>query len=123
IRVTAWPGLAPLGELHAPGKNLTSLHISPDGAFMATGDSDASMSLWDLRPLLGRYLVTRPLAALTPADATTINLLAAAEHLPHPTRQALKYVARVLQHRFRYDIEVADAHTILAGEFDIEIEG
>jgi len=37
--------------------------------------------------------------------------------------RALLFVRSVLQHRFRYDVEVDEVPAIRTGDFDIEIEG
>ena len=37
-------------------------------------------------------------------------------------RQSLTFIQRVLQYRFRFDIEIDEVPAIKVGEFDIEIE-
>lgn len=122
VAFTAWANRAPLGRIQAEGKRLTSLHVSPDGAFLALGDSDATMSLWDLRALEAPLLVIQPFARALPIHLAAVNLLAEKEDLPATVRQAMRFVQCVLQHRFRFDIEIVEAATIQRGEFDIEIE-
>jgi HEAT repeat protein len=119
VQFISWENRAVLGSVRVPGERLTSLKISPDGAFMAVGDSDASMSLWDLR---ARDLFTHPLALASPVHLSVAHTLADDASLNPPIRQALKFVACVLRHRFRYEIEIGEAPTIKVGEFDIEIE-
>jgi hypothetical protein len=41
--------------------------------------------------------------------------------VPPAVAQALRFIQGVLQHRFRYDVEVDEVPTIQAGEFDIEV--
>jgi WD40 repeat protein len=119
---TNWTDRTLLGSAETPGGNFTSLHISPDGVFMSTGDSDASMSLWDLRVLDIPMLFTRPLAKALPDHLVTINELAANSKLDPSVRQSLTFIQRVLQYRFRFDIEIAEIPRIKVGEFDIEID-
>ena len=95
----------------------------PGGEFLALGDTDASMSLWDLRVLTAPVLLSRPVSKAVPADLTSVGLLAGDETLPAAVRQALGFLRCVLQYRFRFDIEVSEAPTIRHGEFDIDIEG
>lgn len=119
---TNWTDRALLGSVETPGGNFTALHVSPDGVFMSTGDSDASMSLWDLRVLDIPLLFTRPLAKALPDHLVTINELAVNSKLDPRVRQSLTFIQRVLQYRFRFDIEIAEIPRIKVGEFDIEID-
>jgi hypothetical protein len=90
---------------------------------MALGDSDASMSLWDLRALDIPRLLDLPLAHMVPTHLAAISALANYGAFPSPVQHALQFMECVLRHRFRYDVEVDELLTIRAGEFDIEIEG
>jgi HEAT repeat protein len=123
VRFTSWANRALVGQIKVAGTRLTSLHVSPGGEFVAIGDSDASMSLWDLRVLDMPLLLSRPFARTVPAQLAVVSALADDTKLTAPLRQALKFSECVLRYRFRYDIEIGDVPTIRAGEFDIEIEG
>jgi WD40 repeat protein len=118
---TAWPGGSVLGRVRVEGERLTSVHVSPGGDFMAVGDSDASMSLWDLRVLEVPALLARPFAAALPAHLAAVNALLDAGAQPAGVGPALRFMQCVLQHRFRYDVEVDEVPGIRAGEFDIEV--
>lgn len=119
-----WPRRENLGQAHAPGNRLTSLKVSPDGAFMAVGDSDASFSLWDLRVLELHRLFDKPLARGKTVHMAALASLAESQPALDPALQtALCYIETVLRHRFRYDVELAETAMIEAGEFDIEVEG
>lgn len=122
LHFTNWTDRKSLGSIEIPGGSFTSLHISPDGVFMSTGDSDASMSLWDLRVLDVPMLFTRPFAQTSPDHLITVNELAANLKLESNIRQSLTFIQKVLQYRFRFDIEIEEVPTIKVGEFDIEIE-
>ncbi len=119
VQFTSWTRRDVLGSVRVPGERLMSLKISPDGAFMAIGDSDASMSLWDLRVM---SFFMDPLAQATPAHLSLAKSLVKDVDLDAPVQHALKFAECVLRHRFRYEIEIGEAPTIKAGEFDIEIE-
>ncbi len=113
-----------LGEVEAPLGKITSLHISPDGAFMAVGSSRAVLSLWDLRGLDAQRLLLQPFAETTAADLEALDVLMGMgdEQLSPPARVALRFADRVLRYRSRFDIEIGEPPVIMAGEFDIEIE-
>jgi WD40 repeat protein len=122
LNFTNWTDRSLLGSHDLPKATFTSLHLSPDGAFMSIGDSDASMSLWDLRVLHIPRLFTQPFAHTSPDHLVTINELAANPNLKKPVQRALTFIQKVLQYRFRFDIEIAEVPKIKVGEFDIEIE-
>jgi hypothetical protein len=112
-----------IGKIDLPGGSLTSLHVSPDGSFMALGDSQSRMSLWDLRVLDIPGLLSRPCGRAFHDDLTAIAELLEEMMLSEDVRSALAFLQCVLRHRYRYDIEIGEAATIQVGEFDIEIEG
>jgi hypothetical protein len=89
---------------------------------MAVGNSKASLSLWDLRVLDAQALLERPFARVAPALLATLGVLMDNENLDPRARLALKFTDCVLRRRFRFDIELGEAPTIMMGEFDIEIE-
>jgi hypothetical protein len=111
-----------IGEVQVPLGQVTSLHISPDESFMAVGNSAASLSLWDLRVLNAQMLLERPFARAKSVFLATLNVLMDNENLDPRARLALKFTGCVLRHRFRFDIEIGEAPTIMMGEFDIEID-
>lgn len=119
---TDWRERKLLGSAGLSGASFTSLHISPDGVFMSTGDSDASMSLWDLRVLDVPLLFSHPFAQTSPDHLVTVSELAPHSQLESKVRQSLTFIQKVLQYRFRFDIEIDEIPAIKVGEFDIEIE-
>jgi HEAT repeat protein len=123
VQFISWENRALIGRLQIASQRLTSLRVSPDGSFMAIGDSDSSMSLWDLRVLDVPMMFARPLARAVPVDLAAINAVMSDASLDPRVRQALRFLECLLRHRFRYEIEIDDVPTIQAGEFDIEIEG
>lgn len=122
IRFFSIDGYTSLGTLTVPGGQVTSLHISPDEAFLAVGSAEAKLTLWDLRSLNVRLLLERPFAQAEITILPSLNALAAHTDLPPLARQALRFAQVVLRHRFRYTIELAEPPSIALGEFDIELE-
>jgi WD40 repeat protein len=112
-----------VAKLKIECKRLTSLKISPDGNFMAVGDSDTAFSLWDLRPVGFQQLYNYPLAQATPAQLGAIRALQdGLPDAPEAVQHTLSYADIVLRHRFRYDIELEFLPDIRPGDFDIEVE-
>lgn len=104
------------------GKGLTTLHVSPDEAFMAVGHADAAFSLWDLRgPEVAAFLGT-PLAFVPPLALGLLDAFANNPKLKETVRRTLTCMSLIVRHRVRFDIEIDfAAPSIMAGEFDIEI--
>lgn len=122
IRFIRWPEMTLKGMVYSPEGQLTSLRVSQQGAFMATGTNEASLILWDLRVQDIPDLFSQPLATATHDQVS--NLLALSEYrsLPEPVRNGLKFLRLLLQYRFRYDIQVEEAPIIQYGEFDILLD-
>lgn len=104
------------------GEQITALHISAGGDFIALTHSDSMLSLWDLRVQELPKLMKQPFISATPNQLPAAAVLANEESLPAGVRQAAQAVLLILQHRFRFDIEIEAVAEVKAGEFDIEIE-
>lgn len=122
LRFWDWPQGQLLGRITAPEGALNSLHISPDGSFMATGSSDSSMRLWDLRAPRLAEMLQKPLASLVPGDMSLIAAYYAEPTLPQALRASLSLMYALLEHRFRFDVELGELADIQPGEFDILID-
>lgn len=122
VQFTSWTNHATIGSVTVPGERLLSIEISPDGDFMAVGDSDASVSLWDLRVMDVPALFALPFSKATPAHLAAVSAAASDAGLTGGRLAALRYLECVLRHRFRYDIEIDEVWSIKRGDFDIEIE-
>jgi HEAT repeat protein len=122
IHFIAWPDREVIADVETPVGQITSLHISPDGAFMAIGHAAAALSLWDLRILQIRQLLERPFAQADAQALAVLSLLVDNEGLSPAARRILHFAQHVLRHRARFDIELGDAPSIMLGEFDIEID-
>ena len=122
VRFIHWPEAAMKGMVYSPEGQLTSLRVSRQGAFMATGTNEASLMLWDLRVQDIPDLFSQPLATATHDQVS--NLLALSEYhsLPGPVRNGLKFLRVLLQYRFRYDIQIDEAPIIQYGDFDILLD-
>ncbi len=122
VRFIHWPEMHLLGQVYAPDGTLTSLRVSQQGAFMATGTNEASLVLWDLRVLDIPDLFTQPLATASHDQISTVLALGEYNSLPEPVRNGLKFLRTLLQYRFRYDIQIEEAPLIQFGEFDIILD-
>lgn len=110
------------GRVQVTDGQVTSLHISADESFMAVGSAQATLSLWDLRVLELPGLLTRPVGQAGPAQLSILGSLSKHPRLSSPAQRVLEFATGVLQHRFRYAIELDEAPQIMRGEFDIELE-
>jgi WD40 repeat protein len=118
----SWDNEARIGSVDTPGERLTSMHVSPNGDFMAVGDTDSSMSFWDLRVMQLPIFFSLPFAKAKPAHLAAVQALACDSRLPASVRHAVTFMGSMLRHRFRFDIEIAEMQSIRVGEFDIAIE-
>ncbi|MEA4909401.1 MAG: hypothetical protein VB089_17385, partial [Anaerolineaceae bacterium] len=118
----ATEGLEGEGSLVSPIPQLTSLHVSPDDRLMAVSSSLAHIGLWDLR--LGDLptLFAMPLALSGTGAVATYRSLLACSSLPGALRPILAFGAALLQHRFRFEIQLGDLPLVSPGEFDILID-
>jgi hypothetical protein len=89
---------------------------------MVVGNSEAQLSFWDIRGLDVLDLLLNPFGRAPTTALTTLGVLKEDRSLPARARRTLAFAERVLRHRIRFDIELGVAPTIMAGEFDIEIE-
>ncbi|HMD88672.1 MAG TPA: hypothetical protein VKF38_05875 [Anaerolineaceae bacterium] len=122
IQFHHWPDCKLTGSITYSGKRLTSLQTSPDGAFMATGSNEAELILWDLRILEVPSLLSQPIAQLKPDHLAVINSLIESKQINPELERTLEFLRILIQHRYRYDIEVDEIPTIQMGEFDILID-
>jgi WD40 repeat protein len=117
-----WPDMTTVGAVTAEGGQLTSLQISPDGSFMATGTGESSMLLWDLRVLDFPTLIDLPLANANADYLAVVTGLLNSPNLTTPLRQVLKLLKALLLRRLRFDIQIDELAQIQPGEFDILID-
>lgn len=122
VEILDWPHRRKINSIRIQGERLTSIHVSPDGSFLAAGNSDASMTLWDIRGLDLPYLLEAPLATTLPAHLTAVQLLLERADEHPKIKDTLQFIDRILKFRFRFAIEIDQPVRLKAGEFDIEID-
>jgi hypothetical protein len=123
VQFTRWQNRAFVGAVEVPGERLTSLQVSADGDFMVVGDTDASISFWDLRVLDIPMLFTLPLVNAVPNHLAAVSSAIEHRNMKQTIFRALKFIQLILRHRFRFDIEIDEVRSIRKGEYDIQIEG
>jgi WD40 repeat protein len=116
----------PSGEVHSqiktPLSNLTSLEISKHGEFMATGSAENAFVLWDLRTQDLPTVMALPLGRFQPENLAAVESLVQVKEIPEAVRNAMHYLQAILQHRYRFDIQIAEIQRIRPGEFDILVD-
>jgi WD40 repeat protein len=122
IEFRRWPDLSLAGFVSIGEGVLTSLQISPDGTFMATGTGDSTMLFWDLRILDLPDLIELPLGQARPEHMAIVAGLLAAPALPERLRRPLELIKALLTRRFRFDIHLDELPQIQPGEFDILLD-
>ncbi len=104
-------------------EEVTAVRVSPDEAFMAIGHADGAFSLWDLRGPDVASLLRTPLVSVAPHSLRLLDAFANNLKLEESVRRAIACMALLIRHRIRFDIELeAEPPSMVAGEFDIEIE-
>jgi WD40 repeat protein len=93
---------------------INALAFSPDGKTLVTGSRDKTVRIWDVA-------LTKPLIAMTREDLDQIEKWAQVLANPEEARP-WHFVATLLRHRFRFDIELSEVVERVFEEFDIEIE-
>jgi hypothetical protein len=101
---------------------ITCLEISPEGSLTALNDLDATIMLWDLRPLTLRRLFSFPLARAGISHLALAAVCEADTIFPKALEASFQFIEIVLKDlRLRYEIELTEIQSIRAGEFDIEL--
>lgn len=118
VRAHAWPSGNLVGELDVG--TLRSVTVSPHGDWLALGHEQLT-SLWDFRVADIPGLFALPLVDTTPGHLGLLETAVAG--LAAPARPScLETIAAMLRHRFRHDVQIAEAPVaIRAGTFDIEL--
>lgn len=122
LRFIDWPAGKEKSHITAPLPGLTSLEISGDGDFMATGSGENAFVLWDLRTQDLPHVMGLPLAGFQPEHLAAVESLVQVKEIPAPVRNALCYLEALLQHRYRFDIQITEVHHIQPGAFDILVD-
>jgi WD40 repeat protein len=122
IRFSDWQGINLTYQLLAPIPEMTSLQISPDGAFMVTGHAQSVFLLWDLRVIEIPNLINTALSKIPPAQLSLISSLNSGPGLPKSYQQLLSILEILIRCRYPYDIQISEMPCIQEGEFDILID-
>ncbi|MEU6039048.1 hypothetical protein ABZ801_26930 [Actinomadura sp. NPDC047616] len=99
----------------------TSMNLSPSGEFLAVGYGSGSTDLYDLRIGQVPEIARQPLVNLVPRHLGVIGGALASPDLQEGPKELLTLLHACLEHRFRFDIEIGDAVTLSAGEYDISL--
>ncbi|QFG21480.1 hypothetical protein [Actinomadura sp. WMMB 499] len=114
--------LSPLDVHRSPsGARPTGLTVSPGGEFLAAGNGDGRIDLFDLRPREVPALVRRPVADLVPRDLGAVDAALANPLVTGRDRAVLELLGASLAHRFRFDVELGETVELAAGEHDISL--
>lgn len=119
LHLHTWPAGSLHSRIPTPLPNLTSLEISPNGKFLATGFGQNAFTLWDLRTLDLPAVIDLPIVRYQPDHLAAVESLAGTDSLPADVRGTVSYLTALLQYRYRFDIQIAEINHIQPGEFDI----
>lgn len=122
LELLTWPGLGTEWATTLTVERVTSAAASPDGRLLAVGDGDTRSLLFDTWGRRLRGILQRPANACSPRDWSCVRSLRAAPDLPAPLANTLAFVDRLLENRFRHDVQLADEPVVVHGEFDIAID-
>jgi WD40 repeat protein len=122
ILYTAWPSREQIATPRHLGERLTSLCFSQSGDFLATGDSDASMALWDLRALDFPELVRSHFSKFSTRQQEIVHSLVDSTEIPPDLVRLARFMDLAIRFRNRFDIQISDAPAMKAGEFDILVD-
>ncbi len=107
---------------HGIKDQFTSFQISPDKTLFATGTNTANTILWDLRPDQVKQFLYQPLSEISNPHWAVLKFIEKQVGLDKNIRIILTYCNRLLEHRFKFDIELASVDELSPGEYDIELE-
>jgi len=123
IELLSWPDGRSEWTAVLDVERVTSAAATPDGRLLALGDGDARSLLFDTSGRRLRGILRRPANACSPRDWACVRGLRAAPDLPPVLANTLAFADRLLENRFRHDVQLADeAPAVVHGEFDIAID-
>ncbi|MFC4047663.1 hypothetical protein ACFO1B_55450 [Dactylosporangium siamense] len=106
----------------APFDIHTSLDADPHGNYLAAGCAGGSVVLFDLRIADIPEAVGEPLARMAPMHLGVVQSATQVAGLTAHSRELLDLIRACLEHRFRFDIELADTTALAAGDYTIAID-
>ncbi|MBI2946942.1 MAG: HEAT repeat domain-containing protein [Verrucomicrobia bacterium] len=101
-------------SLEAHTDEVHAVAFSPDGKRLASGSRDKTARIWDVA-------LTKPLIGMNREDLFQIEQWAGGTTQPEEARP-WHFLAALLRHRFRFDIELGEVAEKVFDEFDIEID-
>ncbi len=107
---------------HPITDQFTSFQISPDKTLFATGTNTAHTILWDLRPNQVKRFLQEPISEISNPQWAVLKFIKKQDNLEKNTGTVLSYCNILLEHRFKFDIELALIDELSPGEYDIELE-
>lgn len=122
LHFTSWPAGTRFSQVKTTLANLSSLKISSDGNFIATGSGEDAFTLWDVRTLDLPAIFALPLPNFRTEHLAAVESLVDVEEIPAPVRNSLRYLQALLQFRYRFDIQIGEISHIQPGEFDILVD-
>ncbi|MCE7873479.1 WD40 repeat domain-containing protein [bacterium CPR1] len=97
------------------GSSPNSLAFAPDSRTLALGYEDGALVFWSL-------FQTKPVARMDQRDLDRIEKWIKEERITPEDRRAWEFVAELLRHRFRHEIQLGQATGALFDEFAIDVE-
>lgn len=107
---------------HAIPDQFTSFEISPDRALFATGTKTAKTILWDFRPNQVKQFLKLPISEISNPHWAVLKFIHKQTNVNQSTRNILAYCNHILEHRYKFDIELDSIDALSPGEYDIELE-
>ena len=102
---------------------LRLLKFLPQADFLAAVESGPSFTLWDLRVLGLPQLFDKSLGQAQPDHLAAIETVREKSWTwPDRLKATIDYLELIIRHRFRFEMELAQAIQVEPDKFDIEIE-
>ncbi|HEY9077196.1 MAG TPA: hypothetical protein VIO61_11735 [Anaerolineaceae bacterium] len=106
----------------SPLKSYTSLKVSPNGHFLATGTRDSLIQIWNQEHWKLPALFATPIGKMTLDDIKLLAAFQDSNDIPESIRSGLHLLKKLLEYRFRYAIMIQEKPSLHATEYDIELE-
>ena len=122
LELLSWPDGLTEWTAALTVERATSAAASPDGSLLALGDGDNRSLLFDTGGRRLRGILRRSANDSSPRDWACVRSLRAALDIPPPLANTLAFADRLLENRFRHDVQLAEGPSVVHGEFDIAID-